>query len=121
MHHEEKAKTAMSDWKQENLHTHMHVYSSDGQDLGHITHIYEDSFKIQKGLLISTDRYIPYSAIAAVENERVQLVMSKEEVTENREWESRPDYENHPGDPLQLFYDRGHGIYDPFDETNIDK
>ncbi len=36
-------------------------------------------------------------------------------------WEKRPDYEHHLGDPTQLFYDRGHGIHDPFDETNPDK
>jgi len=26
------------------------------------------------------------------------------------QWEKRPDYEHHLGDPTQLFYDRGHGI-----------
>ncbi|HLG63811.1 MAG TPA: hypothetical protein VKY19_17855 [Ktedonosporobacter sp.] len=50
----------------------------------------------------------------------MQLSMSAGEVNE-KEWEVRPDYEDHPGDPLQLFYDRGHGIHDPFDETNPDR
>jgi len=35
--------------------------------------------------------------------------------------EKRPNYEEHKGDPLQLFYDRGHGVSDPFDETNPNK
>jgi hypothetical protein len=33
------------------------------------------------------------------------------------EWKKRPDYEHHLWDPLELFYDRGHGVHDPFDET----
>ena len=111
----------MPEWNQHNLHAHMHIYSSDGQDLGHVAHIYEDSFQLQKGLIFHKDRYIPYSAIASVENDRVQLLMSKEEVNDNPEWGKRPDYEDHPGDPLQLFYDRGHGVHDPFDETNPDR
>ena len=111
----------MPDWNQQNLHTHMQVYSSDNQDLGHVGHIYEDSFQIQKGFIFHTDRYIPYGAIATVENDRVQLLMSKDEVTENTEWGKRPNYEDHPGDVLQLFYDRGHGVHDPYDETNPDR
>jgi hypothetical protein len=43
--------------------------------------------------------------------------MSAEEARQ-KEWEKRPDYEDHLGDPIQLFYDRGHGVHDPFDETN---
>jgi hypothetical protein len=107
----------MSDWNQQHLHTHMHIYSSDNLELGHISHIYEDSFALQKGLLFHKNLYIPYSAIAAVENEQVHLLMTKDEITGNTEWESRPDYENHLGDPVQLTYDRGHGVHDPFDET----
>jgi hypothetical protein len=111
----------MPDWNQQSIHTRMHVYSSDDQDMGHIAHIYEDSFQLQKGLIFHQERYIPYSAIATVENERIQLLMSKDEISGNTEWEKRPDYENHLGDPTQLFYDRGHGIHDPFDETNPDR
>ena len=99
----------------------MHVYSSDDQSLGHVAHIYEDSFKIEKGLLFHADRYIPYSAIASIDNDRVQLSMNADEITHNSEWEKRPDYEDHLGDPTQLLYDRGHGVHDPFDETNPDK
>lgn len=111
----------MPDWNQHHIHTRMHAYSSDGQDIGHIAHIYEDSFKLQKGLIFHTDRYIPYSAIAAVEDDRVQLLMSKDEVSKDTEWGRRPNYEDHLGDPTQLLYDRGHGVHDPFDETNPDR
>jgi hypothetical protein len=106
----------MPQWDQHSLRKHMHVYSSDNKELGHVADIYEDSFKIEKGLLFFTDRYLPYSAIASVDSDRVQLVLSADEVTKNDEWKRRPDYEDHPGDPTQLMYDRGHGVHDPFDE-----
>ncbi len=107
-------------WSQHDLQKHMHVYSSDGKDVGRIEDVYEDSFKVQKGLLPLGDRYFPYSAIASVDNDRVQLLMTADE-TQEREWEKRPDYEDHPGDPTQLMYDRGHGVHDPFDEVNPNK
>jgi hypothetical protein len=107
----------MPDWSQANLHEHMHVYSVDNQNLGHVAEVFEDSFLIHKGFFFPKDRYIPYSAIATVDNDRVQLTMTADEI-KDKEWEKRPDYENHPGDPTQLFYDRGHGVSDPFDETN---
>lgn len=110
----------MPTWSQNDLHKHMHVYSSDNKDLGHIADVYEDSFLVQKGLIIHKDRYIPYSAIGSVENNNVHILMSADEANQ-MEWEVRPDYEDHPGDPTQLMYDRGHGIHDPFDETNPDK
>ncbi|MBV9232257.1 MAG: DUF2171 domain-containing protein [Chloroflexi bacterium] len=110
----------MANWNQQDIHKHMNVYSSDNNDLGHIAEVYEDSFLIHKGFFFPKDRYIPYSAIASVENDRVHLLMSSDEA-KDAEWDKRPDYEDHPGDPLQLFYDRGHRVHDPFDETNPDK
>lgn len=107
-------------WSQENIHKHMQVYSSDSQSLGKIAEVYEDSFLIHEGVLLKKKRYIPYSAIENVNGDQVQLSMSAGEVNE-KEWEVRPDYEDHLGDPLQLFYDRSHGIHDPFDETNPDR
>lgn len=107
-------------WSQENIHKHMQVYSSDSQSLGKIAEVYGDSFLIHEGVLLKKKRYIPYSAIANVNGDQVQLSMSAGEVNE-KEWEVRPDYEDHLGDPLQLFYDRGHGIHDPFDETDPDR
>src|ERR1700737_3665217 len=103
----------MPDWSHHDIHKHMHVYSVDNTDLGHVADNYEDSFLIHKGFLFPTDRYLPYSAIISVENDRVKLSMTKDEVME-KEWEKRPDYENHMGDPTQLFYDRGHEVHDPF-------
>ena len=94
----------MPDWTQHDLHPHMQVYSTDNQNLGHIAEIYPDSFLVHKGFFFPKDRYIPYSAIKAVEDDRVVLSMSADEA-----------------DPTQLFYDRGHGVSDPFDEENPDR
>lgn len=109
----------MPRWSQHDLRTHMKVLSADSQDLGHVAHVYEDSFLVHKGLFFPTNRYIPYSAIASLSENQVQLSMSAAEAR-LKEWEKRPDYEHHPGDPTQLFYDRGHGVHDPFDEANPD-
>jgi hypothetical protein len=94
----------------------MHVYSADTTDLGHVVDSFEDSFLIHKGFLFPTNRYLPYSAIISIEDNRIQLSMTKDEVME-KEWEKRPDYEHHLGDPTQLFYDRGHEVHDPFDKS----
>src|SRR5689334_13268229 len=105
----------MPDWSHSDLRKHMHVYSSDNQDLGHIAEIYEDSFEVHKGAVFHNARYIPYGAISSidVENNHVLLSMMADEA-KNMEWEIRPAYEQHSGDPTQLMYDRGHGVHDPF-------
>ena len=110
----------MANWSAQDIRPSMHVHASDGQNLGHVAKVYEDSFLIHQGFFFPTDRYIPYSAIASVENDRLQLIMSADEAKQ-KEWEKRPDYEHHLGDPTQLFYDRGHGVHDPFDEENPDR
>src|SRR5579872_1869614 len=110
----------MPNWSQHDVHTHMQVYSSDNQKLGHVAEVYEDSFLVHKGYLFPKDRYITYDAIGSIEQERIELVMSAADAL-TKEWEKRPDYEEHLGDPTQLKYDRGHGVEDPFDETNPDR
>ena len=104
-------------WNASSVRKNMRVYTVDQKELGHVADVYEDSFLVHKGFFFPTNRYIPYSAIASVEQERIALTMSADDARA-LEWEKRPDYENHPGDPTQLFYDRGHGVRDPFDETN---
>ncbi len=110
----------MAQWSQQDVRKHMHVLSADNQDVGHIAEVYEDSFLIHKGYFFAKDRYIPYSAIAAIGSNGVHLSLPADEVKE-KEWEMRPAYEKHPGDPLQLFYDRGHGVSDPFDPEDAGK
>ncbi len=110
----------MTVWSQRDVRKHMHVFASDEQDLGQIAEVYEDSFLIQQGVIFHHHRYIPYSAIATIEGDRLQLTMSADEVKE-QEWAKRPDYKHHLSDPTQLMYDQGHGLHDPFEETNPDK
>jgi hypothetical protein len=108
----------MTNWSQENIHKHMTVYSSDKQKLGHVTHVYQDSFEVKKGIF-SHDSYIPYEAITQVENDDITLSMDADEARQ-KEWWKRPDYENHLGDPVNLMYDRDHGVHDPFDTADQD-
>lgn len=110
----------MPDWSAQNIHTSMHVYTLDGHALGHIAKVYEDSFLVHNGYFFPTDRYIPYSAIATIENDHIQLGMSADEAKQ-KEWEKRPDYEHHLGDPTQLYYDEGHGVPDPFIDESQDQ
>jgi hypothetical protein len=95
----------------------MHIYTADNQELGHVAKAYEDSMLVHKGYIFSANRYIPYSAIVSIDRDRVQLNMPLEEAKQ-KIWTKRPDYEHHLGDPLQLFYDRGHDVHDPFDKAD---
>jgi hypothetical protein len=106
----------MTQWNQSDVRSGMKVYASDGEHIGHIAAVYEDSFLIHKGYVLPTDRYLPYSAIDKVEQQRVLLTLSSEQVEEPR-WTKRPNYQQHMADPTQLFYDEGHGIRNPYEET----
>jgi hypothetical protein len=108
----------METWNQHSLHKHMAVYASEDTKIGHVAEIYEDSFLVRKGIFFLDDRYIPYNAIQQVDGDTVRLQLTANEA-QSQEWRKRPDYENHLGDPTQLFYDRGHGVHDPFDNENI--
>lgn len=110
----------MLQWNQQNLRPRMRVYSSNGEHVGHIAAVYEDSFLIHKGYFLPADRYIPYSMVSGVEEDQVRLSLSSEQLAEPR-WTKRPDYEHHLGDPTQLFYDEGHGIRNPFDRTDSEQ
>lgn len=110
----------MAQWNQSNLRPRMKVYASDGKQVGHVAEIYEDSFLIHKGYLFPIDRYIPYSAISGVEENEIRLSLNSEQV-QDAFWKKRPDYEHHLGDPTQLFYDRGHGVNDPYDDTGFER
>src|SRR6266480_1157547 len=91
----------MTDWNPQNIHPSMRVYTLDGHELGHIAKVYEDSFLVHKGYFFPTDRYIPYSAIDSIENDRVQLSMSADEANKRSGksvpimsiiWVTQPNY-----------------------------
>ncbi len=110
----------MASWNQHDLHTHMKVYASDNEHVGHVAEIYEDSFLLHKGYFLPSDRYIPYSALASLQEDEIRLNLSVSEL-QSKEWDYRPDYERHLGDPTQLMYDRGHGVHDPYDEASFEQ
>jgi hypothetical protein len=110
----------MGHWNHNNVRRHMQVYAADGERVGHVAEVYEDSFLIHKGYLFPKNRYIPYSAISRVEENQVRLSLSSEQI-QDALWQTRPDYEHHLGDPTQLFYDREHGVTDPYDDTGYER
>jgi uncharacterized protein (TIGR02271 family) len=66
------------------------VYGSDGEKIGTIAGFADDYFVIEKGFLFTTDLYIPMSAVAGVDDDGVQLTMTKDEV-ENSDFASAPE------------------------------
>jgi hypothetical protein len=105
-----------ANWTSQDVYAHMKVYTADGEAIGHVAEVYEDSFLVHKGYFFPRDRYFPYGALSHVEENRLDLSLTVSEAQEMR-WEKRPNYEDHLGDPTQLFYDRGHNVHDPFDEV----
>lgn len=103
----------MATYSPENLRKHMTVYSADKQKLGHIENVYDDSFEVKKGVF-ALDNYIPYDAIASVENDEVTLTMSAD-AAHDRKWHKRPDYKRDAWDLTELNYDRDHDAHDPND------
>ena len=66
------------------------VYGSDGEKIGDIAGFADEYFIIEKGFLFTTDVYIPLSAVASVNDDGVQLSMTKAEV-ENSDYSSAPE------------------------------
>jgi len=65
------------------------VYGSDGEKIGSVSEIGPNHFVVKKGWLFTSDIYIPSSAISGVEQERVQLNVTKEEITRGG-WDRPP-------------------------------
>ncbi|RAQ94437.1 hypothetical protein [Thermogemmatispora tikiterensis] len=105
----------MTNWNAADIEKGLSVYSADQHRLGQVVAIYPESLRVRRGpLLFWTDRFYPYTAIATRQDQRLILKMSASEAGEGQ-WRKRPAYGKHPGDVLQTFYDRGHGVEDPFD------
>ena len=71
------------------------VFGSDGEEIGEITEVQPDYFRLKKGLLFRKDVYIPLAAITgtALGGDGVTVTMTKDEI-ENGDWSSPPA----PGD-----------------------
>lgn len=69
----------------------MDVIGSDGDKVGDITEISSDHFVVKKGFFFPHDYYIPTSAIASIDGNKVYLSVTKEEaVNQDPSWAQRP-------------------------------
>ena len=71
------------------IETGTSVYGSDGEKIGEVAEVSNDYFVIEKGFILTTDLFIPMSAIAGVDDDGVRLSMTKDQV-ENSDWSERP-------------------------------
>ena len=79
----------MNDTYATRVQTGTDVYGSDGEKIGDVAGIADKYFVIEKGFLFTTDIYVPMSAITSVDDDRVTLAMTKDQV-ENEDWSHEP-------------------------------
>ena len=87
------------------------VYGSDGQKVGAVEEVYDDSFLVQKGIFFVRDFYIPLQYVAGVSNDRVDLSLTSEQAR-SQKWTNRPGRPAHdagPGPQASTEY----GVYGP--------
>jgi len=65
------------------------VFGSDGEKVGNVSAVYPGYIMVEKGLFFPTDYYIPRSAIASFDADRVYLSYTKADAL-NTEWDVRP-------------------------------
>lgn len=71
------------------IETGWDVYGSDDEKIGDVSAVANDHFVIEKGFIFTTDVYVPMSAIASVDDDRVYLTYTKDQL-ENQDWSSPP-------------------------------
>lgn len=71
--------TGGSAWGQRDVVASAPVYGSDGKKVGTVQEAARDSFMVKKGFFFPHDYYIPYSAIASSDPERIVLNITSEE------------------------------------------
>ncbi|MCA1569914.1 MAG: DUF2171 domain-containing protein [Chloroflexi bacterium] len=72
------------------IETGTDVFGSDGEKIGSVAGIGDTHFVIEKGFILTTDIYVPMSAVTGVTEDGVTLAMTKEQV-ENADWSHEPD------------------------------
>jgi len=65
------------------------VFGADGEKVGNISAVYPAYIVVAKGWFFPTDYYIPWSAIASADTDRVYLTLSRD-ATLSRGWDVRP-------------------------------
>jgi len=71
------------------VQTGAEVFGADGEKVGTIAQVYPAYIVVEKGWFFPTDYYIPWSAIASADADRVYLTLSKDAML-NRGWDVRP-------------------------------
>jgi uncharacterized protein (TIGR02271 family) len=71
------------------IQTGTDVYGSDDEKIGSIAGVADNYFVIEKGFIFTTDIYVPMSAVASADADRVTLSMTKDQV-ENEDWTNQP-------------------------------
>ena len=66
------------------------VYGSDNEKIGDVASVGEDYFVIEKGFILTTDMYVPMSAVAGVDDDGIRLTMTKNQV-EDEDWSEAPE------------------------------
>lgn len=61
------------------------VHGSDGEKIGDVSGVADDYFIIEKGFILTTDVFVPMSAITSADDDRIELSFTKDQV-ENQEW-----------------------------------
>jgi uncharacterized protein (TIGR02271 family) len=72
-----------------NLREGMAVFGADGDKVGKIQAVYPRYIVVEKGFFFPTDYYIPMSAIASTDGDRVYLAVSKDDAL-HRGWDAPP-------------------------------
>jgi uncharacterized protein (TIGR02271 family) len=65
------------------------VFGADGDKVGSVSAVYPGYIVVEKGLFFPTDYYIPMSAVASYDTDRVYLNVSKDAAL-GRGWDVRP-------------------------------
>jgi uncharacterized protein (TIGR02271 family) len=71
------------------LHEGMAVFGAEGEKLGSVDHVEGDYVVAKKGWLFPTDFYLPSSAVSAVDEDRLILNVTKDQVL-NQGWDIPP-------------------------------
>lgn len=65
------------------------AYGSDGEKIGNVAAVEGTYFIIEKGFLFTTDLYVPTSYVTGVDDDGVQLSLTKDQI-ENEDWSAPP-------------------------------
>jgi hypothetical protein len=65
------------------------VYAAHGDKIGDVQHVGPDYVVVEKGIIFHKDLYVPKTAIASFDGEKLYLSVAKQDAT-LRGWEMKP-------------------------------